>query len=311
MLKIIIALTLISQSYAYLNTSPEDSLSDIFPLEVGKKWIYSFKIEQVTNNVSRKDTGYVEYRVINRNPGNESTIWQIKKIRSFYTYGYFMGQYTKTLVIDSGYFNIVELHSERHKLYTPVFDPLSGFPFFNTSIESEIFYRYLQTDYNGYAYLDLTDDTLSFSAFRANYTVAKDTGIIKLNTFKFIGFPNIFDRTEYILQRQMDTLILSTDVYNTLAKKYLLLQNFPNPFNPVTKISYQIPSMGLVQLSIYDILGKEITSLVNEEKPAGNYDVEFNANDLSSGVYFYRLQVYPANGGRGNFVETKKMILLR
>jgi photosystem II stability/assembly factor-like uncharacterized protein len=83
-----------------------------------------------------------------------------------------------------------------------------------------------------------------------------------------------------------------------------LKQNYPNPFNPSTVINYQLPVSGDVTLKVYDVLGNEIATLVNEEKPAGSYEVEFNASELSSGIYFYKLQA-------GDFVETKKMILLK
>jgi hypothetical protein len=88
-----------------------------------------------------------------------------------------------------------------------------------------------------------------------------------------------------------------------------LFQNYPNPFNPTTKIKYSIPAIErqqslLVQIKVYDILGNEIATLVNEEKPAGLYEVEFNATGLSSGFYFYILQ-------SGGFLETKKMLLLK
>jgi ligand-binding sensor domain-containing protein len=83
-----------------------------------------------------------------------------------------------------------------------------------------------------------------------------------------------------------------------------LQQNYPNPFNPKTTIRYQLPMDQLVTIKIYDILGKEVATLVNEEKPAGNYNVNFNALGLSSGIYFYKLQ-------SRSFVETKKMILLK
>ncbi|MBC8044195.1 MAG: T9SS type A sorting domain-containing protein, partial [Rhizobacter sp.] len=83
-----------------------------------------------------------------------------------------------------------------------------------------------------------------------------------------------------------------------------LSQNYPNPFNPATTIRYQLASAGQVSLKVFDMLGKEVATLVNERKAAGNYAVPFNANKLSSGIYFYRLQA----GGK---VETKKMTLLR
>jgi photosystem II stability/assembly factor-like uncharacterized protein len=89
-----------------------------------------------------------------------------------------------------------------------------------------------------------------------------------------------------------------------LPESFGLSQNYPNPLNPSTKINYSIPQTSFVKLKVYNILGKEIETLVNEEKPAGNYEVEFYANDLSSGVYFYRLEA-------GGFSDTKKFILLR
>ncbi len=83
-----------------------------------------------------------------------------------------------------------------------------------------------------------------------------------------------------------------------------LSQNYPNPFNPETAIRFDIPEMSFVTIEVYDVLGNQIETLVNAEKPTGTYEVEFNATDLPSGVYFYQLKA-------GDFVETKKMILLR
>ena len=89
-----------------------------------------------------------------------------------------------------------------------------------------------------------------------------------------------------------------------IPKSYSLNQNFPNPFNPNTTIRYQIPVRSLVTLKLYDILGREIITLVNEEEAAGNYDIDFNASTLASGVYFYKLQA-------GDYTSVKKMILLK
>ena len=95
-----------------------------------------------------------------------------------------------------------------------------------------------------------------------------------------------------------------------ILNEYLLLQNYPNPFNPSTIIIYQIPEISFVTIEVIDVLGNEIEILVNEEKPIGSYEVEFNAANLPSGIYFYRLQVY-APGRAGSFIETKKMVLLK
>jgi hypothetical protein len=85
---------------------------------------------------------------------------------------------------------------------------------------------------------------------------------------------------------------------------YSLSQNYPNPFNPSTKISWQLPVSSQATLKVYDILGREVATLVNEYRQAGKYETKFNAASLPSGVYFYRIQA-------GSFVETKKMILLK
>ena len=92
----------------------------------------------------------------------------------------------------------------------------------------------------------------------------------------------------------------------TQPKEFLLEQNYPNPFNPSTSIQYAISSTQLVTLKVYDLLGREVATLVNEEKTAGSYNAQFTMNNvqLSSGIYFYKLQA-------GDFVETKKMILLK
>ncbi|MCE1165684.1 MAG: T9SS type A sorting domain-containing protein [Bacteroidetes bacterium] len=89
-----------------------------------------------------------------------------------------------------------------------------------------------------------------------------------------------------------------------IPKKYELSQNYPNPFNPTTTINYAIPQNGVVQIKIFDITGREIKSLVNETKTAGYYSITFNASDLSSGVYFYRIQAK-------DFIQTKRMVLIK
>jgi hypothetical protein len=125
-----------------------------------------------------------------------------------------------------------------------------------------------------------------------------------------------------------DLLILFTNgsitdinIEDNIPEEFTLYQNYPNPFNPTTKIKFTIPIMdnllpggargGLVTLKVYDVLGDEITMLVNEEKSPGTYEVDFNSHsglsgikDLPSGIYFYTLNV-------GQFSQTKKMILLK
>ncbi len=96
----------------------------------------------------------------------------------------------------------------------------------------------------------------------------------------------------------------SVEDLNTIPLVYNLSQNYPNPFNPTTTIRFSIPKQGLVTLKVYSILGQEVTTLVNSEMSVGTYEIKFDAAKLSSGIYFYRIQV-------GSFVQSKKMILLK
>ncbi|RPI73956.1 MAG: T9SS C-terminal target domain-containing protein [Ignavibacteriales bacterium] len=89
-----------------------------------------------------------------------------------------------------------------------------------------------------------------------------------------------------------------------IVKNYSLEQNYPNPFNPETLIKYTIPVSGRTVLKIYNVLGKEVGTLVNELKEAGSYEIKFNPEELSSGIYFYRLE-------SGEYSKTRKMILLQ
>jgi len=114
------------------------------------------------------------------------------------------------------------------------------------------------------------------------------------------------------------TIVSTDNDIDDFPRKFILSQNYPNPFNPTTTINYHIPDLpagrqglSFVTLKVYDVLGNEIAILVNEEKPLGSYEVDFNATGLPSGIYFYKLKVYPANGGAGSFVETKKMVLMK
>ncbi len=94
------------------------------------------------------------------------------------------------------------------------------------------------------------------------------------------------------------------DENNSQPLNYQLAQNYPNPFNPSTQITFKLPEAGFVSLKVFDVIGREVAELVNEVKPAGNYDVNFNAAGLASGIYFYRIK-------SGKFIDTKKMILMK
>jgi hypothetical protein len=143
-------------------------------------------------------------------------------------------------------------------------------------------------------------------AYEINRSTDPLSGITALRT--------VSDYVQEFYENNFGQPLLGIDSESHSSMNYILNQNFPNPFNPSTQIKFRIAEFGYITLKVYDLLGREITTLVNEEKAAGEYEVEFSAKggsasggneyNLPSGIYFYQLRA-------GNFVETKKMVLIR
>jgi len=112
---------------------------------------------------------------------------------------------------------------------------------------------------------------------------------------------NAVNDASTVAKRSYNKILFTGD---EIPVTYHLSQNFPNPFNPATTIQYQLPKNGFVTLKIYDILGKEVAALVNDQKTQGRYSVNFDASRLASGVYIYQLRV-------NDYVSSKKMLFLK
>jgi len=155
----------------------------------------------------------------------------------------------------------------------------------------------IKTDFNGDTIWTKTIGGL-YNDWGFGMDKTNDNGLIITGQFDRYG-----DDNHDVWLIRLDKLIsgLEEEIFFT---NYFLYQNYPNPFNPTTIISYQIPELSFITLKVYDVLSNEIATLVNEEKTISNYEVEFDASGLPSGIYFYRLQA-------GSFVETKKMVLMK
>jgi photosystem II stability/assembly factor-like uncharacterized protein len=141
--------------------------------------------------------------------------------------------------------------------------------------------------------------------FGANW-VQRNEGLTQLTSSALCISNNyIFNGTQNsVFRRPVDELIGITQIGTAVPQDFALSQNYPNPFNPVTNIKFQIPKAGYVKLSVFDLLGKEIKTLVNEKLKAGTYNADWYAGAHPSGVYFYSLN-------SESFTETKKMILIK
>ena len=183
---------------------------------------------------------------------------------------------------------------------------------------------YLDWD-NDWAHLDAQDIArvqVSYNGGVTWNTVVQWAGVSKRNSHESYSLPGATNNSNLLIRFVsiqpgwdwfwvIDNVLISGDILtnatingNEIPDDYSLSQNYPNPFNPVTTIEYSIPKSGLVALDVYNVLGKNIATLVNESQDAGNYQIEFKGNNLPSGTYFYRFQ-------SGNFIQVRKMILLK
>ena len=160
--------------------------------------------------------------------------------------------------------------------------------------------RKVSNDWQKLTFVDGKGNTTKLSHYQYfdNFKDESFTGKLSYR-LKQIDFDGTFEYSD----------VVNIDVDFT-PDKYSLAQNYPNPFNPSTKIKYEIPQTSLVVLKVYDVIGNEVATLVNKEQAAGKYQVNFDAKNFSSGIYYYQIKVFtPANVE--NFIQTKKMILLR
>ena len=157
------------------------------------------------------------------------------------------------------------------------------------------------TTVSGTTYYDRASNILTSTADPVCAVYNNSSGNFRRSTFIYWRYFLTGPQDIYFNAENLPTGITNT---SGIANTYSLSQNFPNPFNPTTSINFSIPKDGLVKLVVFDVLGKEVATLVNNEQTAGNYQVTFDASKLTSGVYFYKLT-------SGDFSDVKKMLLVK
>jgi hypothetical protein len=291
---------------------PEEVLS-FYPLSVGNKWVfhhstvtydpypnYSYQIdvkEVLGDTIAPNGKHY--YKV------NDETIWESSVLeRVDTTDGKVYRYYEDPTLSDDEYV--------AYDLLAEVGDTISSFRMgFNTEMFTTM---YAETTFEKWG---LTKPKKVFEEYTLHppiYSITQNVGFDSMYSYFDFGETYITLKGCIIdgIVYGDTTTVGVEDEQNPIANEFILEQNYPNPFNPTTNIEFRIADFGFVSLKVYDVLGNEIATLVNEELSSGEYEVEFSAtggsessiNQLSSGIYFYQLKV-------GSFVQTKKMILLK
>jgi hypothetical protein len=151
--------------------------------------------------------------------------------------------------------------------------------------------------------------TVPWSAISMGFVVSSSPTTIVTSVVGqgFVGMmlgANTIVETGFLADTLFRTAVTSVAEGGVVPTEFALRQNYPNPFNPSTTIRFELPKTSHVSLTVYDVLGREVVMLVQDEKDAGVHEVRFDGSNLASGVYFYRLQA-------GDFVRTNKLVILR
>jgi hypothetical protein len=161
--------------------------------------------------------------------------------------------------------------------------------------------------YNNYLIIGTDSGGVYISSNNGLSWIQKNNGLISKNVWSVYVKSGYLYAGTYCMglwRRAVDDIIGVQNIGSKIPDKFSLLQNFPNPFNPSTIIRFQIKDSRLVTLKVYDILGKEIATLVNEKQSPGVYEVTFDGSRLTSGIYFYKLV-------SGSYSEVRKMVLIK
>jgi Secretion system C-terminal sorting domain len=291
-----------------------DTLVDVFPLSVGNQWTYRYFTVAVSwpegnPGTISIDSGRVTYFVSGSATDTDSTSWIFQVERDLIRHETFSSigepdRDTSYSMRDTSSCDLIESHLAQHQLYrnaNPYLIRNDVFPFTREYLDTTMICRYRQVGQGDSTTLESWIAPPPDGQFQSTFTFKKGLGLIRY--IYNSGTADIFETNNHFLLSSIITTA-SQEIRFSTPSALFLYQNYPNPFNPYTTIKFEVPKASHVSLSVFDILGREVSVLVNDRRDAGVYGVKFDGSNLASGVYFYRLQA-------GTYVETRKLLLLR
>lgn len=285
-----------------------DSLADMFPLSVGNQWDYTYSWfnNDYFSYINTSLIGTARLTVLGANITSDSTTWLLKEqIEGTYCVQSVFppGSDTCYARVDSTTFELIERHDWRHRLYrnTSHFETWNSLvPIGRDLVEPSFLYRYAYPESAGTVIAQLQERPLYPSIF---YSIGMraDSGLFSVMSRTGFLTGGVFGSNHRLIT---GTIAAVRDKKVQVPSEVVLHQNYPNPFNPSTSIKYQVPSTNLVTLKVFDVLGREVATLVDDKQEPGEHTTVWNPGQISSGVYFYRLVV-------GQHVEIRKAVLIR
>lgn len=281
---------------------------DMFPLSVGNCWTYLHQSEYADQllDLAQFDTGSTAFTVTGSLALPDSTRWFIRQTRCI-TRHFYMSVRADSTIRDTLNFDIVELNRGLHPMYRlGSFETLwdSELPFLGNVPESAMVRRFYPADSSNavLSSISLATDSVPRRPWAIfSFALKKDTGVVQEQLhYYYIG--KVFSTNHLLVNATVTEA--EEQAISVFPSQFTLFQNYPNPFNPTTSLQYALPYAAHVTLRIYDVLGREVITLVDEKRPQGSSTVRFDPVGLSSGVYF---TMFHADG----HVQIRKMVLVR
>jgi hypothetical protein len=291
--KIILIISVLS--YSVITVFAQTSSDDFFPLAVGNTWTYNYyslDIE-ILEESSVSDSGEASYKVVSQTIMTDSIVWFIKEIRNIkHNYGRtpLVGFFDTTYTInDSTIFSVIEYLQGNHRLVSMYSGWSSVFGFRDVFADSNALFRYYQLQASDtfsvslYHYVFQPEETEVFTT-----TFKRHTGLTMVAYSDDVPGMMPYSRTAKTNHTLKSSFITSVESgkQSALPKDFVLHQNYPNPFNPNTTIYFDNPTNSKIKISIYDVLGRFIETILNDEIQPGKHSIQWNAVHYSSGVYF-------------------------
>jgi len=288
-----------------------DSLVDVFPLSIGNEWTYRyFTLTEIwpagTPYETRTDSGRVVYYITGRTSNTDSTRWQFEVQRDLMRHQilWYLGRDTTYPIRDSSSIELIESNLGQHQLYRnadPYVIRLDVFPFTRGFLDTTMIYRFRQVGTGATITFRSWIDPPPSPLFRSSFTFKKAVGLIR-NSYHS-GTMDVYSTNEHVLLSSIITSVGQQEGSAT-PSSFVLYPSYPNPFNPSTTIDYLIPTKAHITLRVFDVLGREVASLVDAIQEPGYKSTRWNAGNVACGVYYYQLRA-------GAFVETRTMLLVK
>jgi hypothetical protein len=295
----------------------DTSITQYFPLKIGNIWVYQ---HSAFGNPPCYCVKKIKVMVTDTNIYNGKTYFQCQVSNIIVscpsTCGMGFLPYDSLMRIDSATGNVLR-YAPGSGCITPnetLLDSLKARKNDTIKIYCQPpvwYYTYVCSDTSSITIFGLSKEARRFSivGFEGGWarTYAKGIGLIRYNC----GVPFCNSQTQLqgcvingVVYGDTGFVVGINQISSEIPEQFALSQNYPNPFNPTTNIKFQVPKSGLVKLAVYDLLGKEIQTIVNQQLSPGTYEVDFNGSNLPSGIYYYKLQA-------DEYSETKKMVLIK